>query len=128
MGDHAAFHEVDDQRSNACLDDVSAEHQNHCSLCPCGVDDCCDYRAEVRRDEYVRQAGQERGEGAIATGRIGKLFGAHPVSPQLDGNCANFGEVSFGDRQRRGELMLVRSCQFPGVLAAGTVAREYDVR
>ena len=55
VGDDAASHQIDEERREAGLHDMAAEHEDDASLAPGGGDDRVDDVAKVAGDEDVGQ-------------------------------------------------------------------------
>jgi hypothetical protein len=96
MCDDSAFHELDQNGSDASLHDVSAEHDNDCAAGEVGGGNCVDDCSEIGSDQNVRQRLDERRKRPIRTGRRSELFRPDFVGPTLNGDRADLGQVGFG--------------------------------
>jgi len=81
VSDHATLHQVDQERSDTGLDDMSAEHDDDRAIVACGKYDGRDYRAKVCGDENVWKAGEKGSERPIVTRRTREFFGSYFVGP-----------------------------------------------
>jgi hypothetical protein len=121
--DHSAIHQLDDEGSQACFYDVSAEHHYDGALFPGGGCDRAHDAEEILRDENVWQRFQECREAAVGF-RSGREFGGGDfVGAPLDWNGADFGEIGFRDRLGR-RAPFLRPRRF-GLSRAGTAVTAY---
>jgi len=97
VGDDATLHQIDEEGSEAGLDDVPSQHDDHTALFPDGGGYRFDDAPEVARDQDVGQRFEKIAEAAIrAGGRWGsELTRGDLVGPPLDGNRADSGKVCF---------------------------------
>jgi hypothetical protein len=98
MGDDAAIHQLDQERGEARLHDVAAEHHYYSALLLRSGGDGIDYGAEVARDEHIGQGFQKGGETPVLSGRGGELRSGDLVGAPLDRNGANFRKIDFSRR------------------------------
>jgi hypothetical protein len=59
---HAAVHEVDQDRRDASLYDVTAKHDDDGAAFTVGLDYCVDHRKEVSRNENIGKCTKESRE------------------------------------------------------------------
>jgi hypothetical protein len=93
---HSPIDEIDDQRSEAGLDDVSAEHGDHRAFRACGLGDRGGDAHEIARDENFGKRREKCREAAVLAGRGSEFGGGNLVRPPLDGDGPNLREVCFG--------------------------------
>ena len=95
MRDHTALDEVDQNRSDARLHDVSTEHDYDTALHAMSLDYRGNNALEVACYENFRKSCEECAKAPVAFWRRRKLLGANLVRPTLDWNSANLREVRF---------------------------------
>jgi hypothetical protein len=89
MGDDSSLHEIDQERCDSGLNDVTAEHNHDRTLLAGRGGDRSNYRPKISRDQHLGKTRQKGCERPISSRRLGELLGPDFVRPELHGNRAN---------------------------------------
>jgi hypothetical protein len=100
--DRASLHEMDEQRTDAGLDDMSAEHRDDSAAGAGRSGDGVDDGAKVARNQDVGQRAQKGAERRVRLRRARELIGRDFVGPPRDWNGAYGGEICLRPGRSQG--------------------------
>src|SRR5262249_47004743 len=102
VSDHAPPHEVDQERRNPSLHDVSTEHRDDAALPARSTGDGVHDRIEVARRQHVWQGSDERFERPVVAWRMREFAGVDFVRTRRDRYGANGGEIRLASQSCAG--------------------------